>query len=340
MRIYRLGIVLSCLTMLRPAAPALGDGPQTGASTASASNSGSAAGSIRLGPPPASSAAASSITLVLNPPGSLAICRDYTTTSSTDPSNVCSGHLGVLDWIAAPPVSATQQPPQTRLDGAVPAGLSVMAAPSPSSYTAALPATSIQSSQSFSVQGPVSFQGPSQATFIDLPLPSVVESMPVTESSEGPSPEMTAPEVSTPSPTESAAPNETSPPESSAITSEASPGATGAITPPPDCQSYTGGPCVTHCADGAWSSSSGSETCSDHGGVISPDHFTGAPPPEPPATSANTRSASPPPSDPDSPTSPNAPRTAQCIDGSFSYNPDQSMACLQHGGIEKWLGAP
>jgi hypothetical protein len=32
------------------------------------------------------------------------------------------------------------------------------------------------------------------------------------------------------------------------------------------CVSFTGGPCVTLCADGQWSSSTGSGTCSSHGG--------------------------------------------------------------------------
>jgi hypothetical protein len=39
---------------------------------------------------------------------------------------------------------------------------------------------------------------------------------------------------------------------------------------PVSCLSFTGGPCVTLCADGQWSSSTGSGTCSDHGGEAVP----------------------------------------------------------------------
>lgn len=38
---------------------------------------------------------------------------------------------------------------------------------------------------------------------------------------------------------------------------------------PAGCVSFSGGPCVTPCKDGTYSSSTGSGTCSDHGGVAS-----------------------------------------------------------------------
>jgi hypothetical protein len=42
------------------------------------------------------------------------------------------------------------------------------------------------------------------------------------------------------------------------------------VEPPPSvCMSYTGGPCVTLCNDGSWSGSTGSGTCSGHGGEAS-----------------------------------------------------------------------
>jgi hypothetical protein len=41
------------------------------------------------------------------------------------------------------------------------------------------------------------------------------------------------------------------------------------------CVSFTGGPCVTLCADGLFSSSTGSGTCSDHGGEAALHGLTG-----------------------------------------------------------------
>jgi hypothetical protein len=49
-------------------------------------------------------------------------------------------------------------------------------------------------------------------------------------------------------------------------------------TPPLGCISFTGGPCVTLCVDGQWSSSIGPGTCSFHGGEASSVNPTRVPP--------------------------------------------------------------
>jgi Protein of unknown function (DUF3761) len=381
MRLRQFAIFIACLWLFCTSVRALADSPQGSASATQANNGAVApAGttqSIRLGPPPAS-AGASQSGIVLNPVGSVAICRDFTSTTSVDPTSACSGHSGVLDSFSATAASAQSTPNQlqssvaasqpagsqaqsqtTQLDSAPPSGISGLLPPrgAPVSSVAA-PATA-QVLPGLSVQGPVSFQGPAQSSFFVQPQPSSQEMAPPDETSSALSPQApfttsvesneapaappesasAVPEIATaPTPPPEAASPETvsvpTPPAGAASTPSG-------ITPPPDCTSYTSGPCVTLCQDGEWSSSSGTGSCSDHGGVTPAQQPAVAP--APPTTSrlaspsvGTSTSVMPP--NPDAPASPDAARTAQCKDGSFSYNPDRSIACVQHGGIEQWLG--
>jgi hypothetical protein len=52
---------------------------------------------------------------------------------------------------------------------------------------------------------------------------------------------------------------------------------TSTLVPPVGCMSFSGGPCVTLCADGQWSSSTGPGTCSFHGGEASTTTSTSTP---------------------------------------------------------------
>jgi hypothetical protein len=55
-------------------------------------------------------------------------------------------------------------------------------------------------------------------------------------------------------------------PTPAASSTAASVTAATVFVPPVGCVSFTGGPCVTLCRDGQWSSSTGSGTCNSHGG--------------------------------------------------------------------------
>jgi Protein of unknown function (DUF3761) len=57
-------------------------------------------------------------------------------------------------------------------------------------------------------------------------------------------------------------------------TAPIAPGQATALAPAP-CTSISGGPCVTQCVDGQWSSSTGSGTCSDHGGEAALNPYEG-----------------------------------------------------------------
>jgi hypothetical protein len=360
MRLRHAAALLGCMLLLWTAAPALADGPQGGTSAASTNKDtgpvASPSESIQLGPPPL---AATSITLVSSQPGSVAVCRDFTSTSNSDPSTACAGHLGVLDWFSAAtatPASLNQLQSQTQLDSAPPSGIVGVAASRAASAPAAAPRTANIASQPLSFQAPVSFQGPAQAEAAEPPLTAPQESVSGPESSPVPSPESpytvspepsssvapslepTAPSEAVPPPEAASPPTPEPQPEPTSITSAAG------VTPPADCHSFTGGPCVTLCSDGEWSSSSGGSACSGRGGAAAPQQSTEVTPPVPmpgPENVATTGSSGASNgADPDAASSPDSPRTAQCKDGSFSYSPDQSTACLQHGGIEKWLGSP
>jgi uncharacterized protein DUF3761 len=75
--------------------------------------------------------------------------------------------------------------------------------------------------------------------------------------------------------------------------------------PTGSCVSFSGGPCVTLCADGMWSSSTGPGTCSDHGGEAANSAPAGA--------------------------------TALCNDGTFSFSQHLRGTCSSHGGVAVFL---